>query len=166
VGLELDPGHVVHWEIRPGDPTTNHEVLDAILQAAIAETTGRLEAWAPEDDLASIETLLRFGFLPDELLLSQFQRRADRGAPIADATTPSGYRLRHVDGPDEIPAKVDIHRAAFPSSEMTTGKYTRLTTLPGYRYEDDLVVEAADGSLAAARPHPASSRPGRMESGP
>ena len=27
--------------------------------------------------------------------------------------------------------------------------YTRLTTLPHYRFEDDLVVEAPDGSLAA-----------------
>ncbi len=32
---------------------------------------------------------------------------------------------------------------------MTVEKYTRLTTLPHYRFEDDLVVEAPDGSLAA-----------------
>ncbi|MGZ6373030.1 MAG: GNAT family N-acetyltransferase [Candidatus Limnocylindria bacterium] len=142
-------GHVVHWEIGPGDPSMSGQILEAILRAAIDDTTGRLEAWAPEDDTASSMLLRSFGFLPDELRLSQFQRRVDRDAPIADATAPAGYRLRHVEGPDEIPARVEIHRLAFPTSDLTVEKYTRLTTLPAYRYDDDLVVEAADGSLAA-----------------
>ncbi len=141
-------GHLVHWEIRPTDPRTDVQMLDAILQAAIAEIPGRVEAWAPEDDATTLATLDRLGFRPRTLRLSQFQRRVD-DAPIADAVLPAGYRLRHLEGPDEIPARAAIHRAAFPSSTMTAEQYTRLTSLPTYRYEDDLVVEAPDGSIAA-----------------
>jgi ribosomal protein S18 acetylase RimI-like enzyme len=142
-------GHLVHWEIRPSDPTTDEQLLDAILRAAVAEIAGRVEAWVPEDDAATLATLDRLGFRPRTLRLSQFQRRVDDGAPIADAILPAGYRLRHLAGPDEIPARAAIHRAAFPSSTMTAEQYTRLTTLPTYRFEDDLVVEAPDRSLAA-----------------
>lgn len=142
-------GHLVRWEVGPGEPTSAGQVVDAILGAAIAETTGRLEAWAPEDDHATVATLGRLGFLPDDLRLSQFQRRVDGRAPIAEATTPSGYRVRHLEGPDEIPARVALHRAAFPTSELTVEQYARLATLPGYRYEDDLVIEAMDGALVA-----------------
>ena len=142
-------GHLVRWEVRPSDPTTDDRMLDAILRAAIAETPGRLEAWVPQEDTATVATLDRLGFRARTLRLSQFQRRVDDGAPIADATLPPGYRLRHLEGPDEISARAAIHRAAFPSSTMTAEQYTRLTTLPTYRYEDDLVVEAPDRSLAA-----------------
>ena len=142
-------GHLVHWEIRPTDPTTDGQVLDAILRAAIAEIPGRVEVWAPEDDAATLATLDRLGFRARTLRLSQFQRRVDDGAPIADAVLPAGYRLRHLEGPDEIPVRAAIHRAAFPSSTVTAEQYARLTTLPTYRFEDDLVVEAPDRSLAA-----------------
>jgi mycothiol synthase len=142
-------GHVVHWEIRPGDPTADVQLLEAILEAAIAETSGRLEAWAPEDDERTQATLARLGFRRKELRLSQFQRRVDGGSPIGDAVPPAGYTIRHVYGADEIPARVEIHRAAFAPSEMTVEKYTRLTTLPHYSFKDDLVVEAPDGVLAA-----------------
>ena len=114
------------------------------------ETTGRLEAWAPEDDSPTVATLRRLGFRREERLrLSQFQRRVDGGSPIGDVAPPAGYTLRHVRGYDEIAARVEIHRAAFAPSAMTVEKYARLTTLPHYRFEDDLVVEGPDGSLAA-----------------
>ena len=81
--------------------------------------------------------------------MSQFQRRVDDDSPSVDATsrtaTASGASAR----PDEIEARMTVHRAAFAPSKMTVEKYARLTTLPHYRFEDDLVVEAPDGSLAA-----------------
>ena len=142
-------GHLVHWEDRPGDPSTDGRILDAILEGAIAETTGRLEAWAPDDDPTTVAALARLGFRRQELRLSQFQRRVDGDPQIGDAVPPAGYTLRHVSGHDEIAARVEIHRAAFAPSEMTVEKYERLTTLPHYKFENDLVVEAPDGSLAA-----------------
>ena len=55
-------GHLVHWEVHPDDSVTDDELLDAILEAAIAETTGRLEAWVPEDDQTTQATVGRLGF--------------------------------------------------------------------------------------------------------
>jgi ribosomal protein S18 acetylase RimI-like enzyme len=62
---------------------------------------------------------------------------------------PDGYSIRGVRGREEFPARVELHRAAFPASRLTVEKYERLLTVPHYRTGDDLVVEAADGSLAA-----------------
>ena len=60
-----------------------------------------------------------------------------------------GYRIRPLAGPDEIPARVEVHRAAFTPSRLTVEKYERLQTLPHYRTDDDLVVVAPDGGFAA-----------------
>ncbi|HVQ22537.1 MAG TPA: GNAT family N-acetyltransferase, partial [Candidatus Saccharimonadia bacterium] len=119
------------------------------MDAAIAETTGRLEAWGAEDDPSTLATLTRLGFRRQELRLSQFQRRLDGDSPIGEGVPPAGCTLRHVSGHDEIAARVEIHRAAFAPSQMTVEKYARRMSLPHYRFEDDLVVEAPDGSLAA-----------------
>ena len=142
-------GGQVHWEIWTGDPATDGPLLTAILEAAIAETPGALLAWATETDAATLDVIARSGFCPAERRMSQFQRRVDDDAPIIDAPVPDGYRIRSVRGPDEVEARMTVHRAAFAPSKMTVEKYGRLTTLPHYRFEDDLVVEAPDGSLAA-----------------
>jgi mycothiol synthase len=138
----------VHWEIWSGDPSQDDLILEAVLRVASDETTGALQAWAAEDDPATIAILRRLGFVPGERRLSQFQRRIDDG-PTPETSPPPGYGIRAVNGPDEIPARVEAHRAAFAPSRMTIEKYARLTTLPHYRFEDDLVVEAPDGSIAA-----------------
>jgi mycothiol synthase len=142
-------GDQVHWEIRVDDPAVATDILDAILRDAIAVTDSPMHAWAPEDDPATLGALARLGFGPDAGRLSQFQCRVDDDAPIGDDGPPDGYRIRHVAGPAEIPARADLHRAAIPYATLTIEQYARLTTLPHYRFEDDLVVEAADGSLAA-----------------
>jgi ribosomal protein S18 acetylase RimI-like enzyme len=52
-------------------------------------------------------------------------------------------------GPDEIPARVEVHRSAFAPSKLTVEKYDILVGLPGYRYDLDCVAVAPDGSFAA-----------------
>lgn len=142
-------GDQVHWEIRADDRSTATEALVAILRDAIAERDGAIHAWAPEDDPVTLEILGFLGFRPTADRLSQFQRRVDGGTRIPVAEPPDGYRIRHLSGPAEVSARTDLHRAAFAHSGMTVEQYARLTTLPHYRYEDDLVIEAPDGSLAA-----------------
>ena len=69
----------------------------------------------------------------------------------APATLPDGYRIRSLRGPQEFEARVALHRAAFTPSRMTVAKYERLLTVPHYRFEDDLVVEAPDGIVRGVR---------------
>ena len=123
-------------------------VFAAIVDAALDEAAGReLAAFAADDDLATIGVLRERGFVPAGRRLSQWQHRARAGltlAPLLD-----GYRIRSLAGPAEFDARVALHRSAFPASRLTVAKYERLLTVPHYRLEDDLVVEAPDRSLAA-----------------
>ncbi len=142
-------GEQVHWEVWTGDPADEGPVLEAILHSAIHAARGPLRVWAPEDDPATLAILDRLGFHAAERRLSQFQRRVDDDTPIGAAGIPDGYRIRHVGGPTQLPDRVEVHRAAFAPSLLTVEKYERLASLPHYRFEDDLVVEAPDGSIAA-----------------
>lgn len=139
----------VHWELWRGHGRDDGPALEAILRAAIDETSGSLRAWAPEDDPATLATLGGLGFRPGVRRLSQFQRRMDGGSPVLPSSAPPGYRIRAVHGAEEIAARMEAHRAAFAPSRLSVAKYARLATLPHYRFEDDLVVEALDGSIAA-----------------
>ncbi|MGL4647849.1 MAG: GNAT family N-acetyltransferase, partial [Caldilineaceae bacterium] len=55
---------------------------------------------------------------------------------------PADFRIRSVTGPDEVEARVSVHRSAFAPSRMTVAKYLGLMQAPTYRRELDLVVEA------------------------
>jgi ribosomal protein S18 acetylase RimI-like enzyme len=132
-----------------GDPDRDTAIYREIIGAVIDEADGReVGAFAAEDDPASIGVLTELGFSPGGRRLSQWQHFASDG-PLEPATEPDGYRIRSVGGEDEFVARVDLHRAAFPTSRLTVEKYARLLSVPHYRFEDDLVVEAADGTLAA-----------------
>jgi ribosomal protein S18 acetylase RimI-like enzyme len=145
-------GGELEWHVWAGDPGRDPEVFRAILEAGIAEAgVSPIGSWSAEDDAAAIGVLVDLGFVPAEKRLSQFQWRADGAGTdaIRDAAVPPGYRIRPLAGLDEIAARVEVHRAAFAPSKLTAEKYERLLTMPHYRTEDDLVVEAPDGSLAA-----------------
>ncbi len=140
----------VEWHVWTGDPGRDVEVFRAILEEVIRESGVRsLGVFTAEDDTATIGVLVDLGFAPSERRLSQFQWRPVGEAARPDAALPDGYRIRHLSGRDDIPARVDTHRAAFVPSKLTIEKYERLFTLPHYRPEDDLVIEAPDGSFAA-----------------
>ena len=144
----------LHWEVWRGHGAAGTgrgdvAVLEAILRAAIDETPGALGAWSPEDDAATLELLDRFGFQPLERRQSQFLLRLDGGWQEPEVFVPDGYHIRSLTGPREIEARMAVHRAAFAPSLINIEKYTRLTTLPHYSFDDDIVMEAADGSIAA-----------------
>jgi mycothiol synthase len=110
----------------------------------------RILTWALDADDALQGDLAAAGFTPDvEPEYSMFHRRLDDDRPLPEAPLPEGYRVRPVRLPEELEARVDVHREAFAPSKMTVEKHTRLLDLPGYTADHDLVVEAPDGSLAA-----------------
>jgi ribosomal protein S18 acetylase RimI-like enzyme len=144
-------GDEVEWHAWSGDPGRDAGIFRSILETVIGEAGVRpIGSWSAEDDPRAIGALVGLGFEPADQRLSQFQWRPDSaGAALPEPALPVGYRIRPLAGRDEIPSRVDVHRAAFTPSKLTNEKYERLFTLPHYRAEDDLVVEAPDGSLAA-----------------
>lgn len=144
-------GDEVEWHVWTGDAGRDARVFRSILETAISEAGVRpVGSWSAEDDPAAMAVLIDLGFEPAEKRLSQFQwRPSGSGASPAELRLPEGYRIRSLAGADEIPARVDVHRAAFTPSKLTVEKYERLLTLPHYRLDDDLVVEAPDGTFAA-----------------
>ena len=138
----------LEWHVWTGDESRDVEAFAAILDAALEEARdGELGVFASDDDSAVLALLHQRGFAPAGRHLTQWQHGASDG--LASAPLPHGYRIRGLRGPEEFEARVALHRAAFPTSRLTTPKYERLLTVPHYRLEDDLVVEAPDGSLAA-----------------
>ena len=153
VGWSWHDGDEVEWHACTGDAQRDAEVFRAVLETAVAEAGARpVGSWTAEDDPGAIAALVDLGFEPTDKRLSQFQWRPSAGAGSAGGAggpLPDGYRIRTLAGPEEIATRVDVHRAAFTPSKLTVEKYERLLGLPHYRLEDDLVVEAPDGSLAA-----------------
>ena len=141
-------GGEVEWMAWTGDRDLDRTVVEAILEDALAATPdAALGTWSDEGDSDTVEILTRHGFVPHGRRLSQWQHRAAQ--PLPPVRLPPGHTVRGLRGPAELGARVDVHRAAFAPSRLSVEKYERLLTLPHYRFEDDLVVEAPDGSLAA-----------------
>jgi ribosomal protein S18 acetylase RimI-like enzyme len=137
-----------------GDAALDAAFGRQILEASLGD--GALEVWTAEDDKERIALLERNGFVhlvpgmagaTGHLLSSQYQRTLE--GPVPSAELPPGYQIRSLRGPEDIERRVEVHRAAFAPSRMSVQKYERLVTLPLYRFEDDLVVEASDGRFAA-----------------
>ena len=119
---------------------------DAERSAIVEDGLPALHAWAGEG--WSEEAFLRDrGWTATETALSQYVQPLD--VELDPPRVADGYVLRHVHGPEEFPARVDAHRAAFAPSKLTVEKYALLPGLDHYRFEHDLVIEAPDGSIAA-----------------
>jgi ribosomal protein S18 acetylase RimI-like enzyme len=106
----------------------------------------RLEVWAA-DGWPEAAILPDRGWTPTDVVLTQFIQRLD--FDLDPPRVPDGYVLRSMRGPDDIPARVEAHRAAFAPSRMTVEKHALLTGLDHYALDRDIVLEAADGSVAA-----------------
>jgi ribosomal protein S18 acetylase RimI-like enzyme len=158
----LSPTAELDWHQRADLPWTVRRaiVADAIewtestvrssTEQAGAELPRELKAWAVDADVELVRTLETDGWRPAEgERLTHWYRRLVGGDALPHRTLPPGYRLRSVRWPDDIEARVEVHRAAFAPSRMTTEKYVRLLEMPRYAAERDVVVEAPDGSLAA-----------------
>ena len=119
------------------------------LQVSIAGQDAVAElGWFAIDGHANEATrLARHGFAPTETNLTQWYQTLV--TPPPPPILPDGYGVRALAGPEEVPARVEVHRAAFAPSHMTVERYGRAMGQPHYAIDRDVVVEAPDGSFAA-----------------
>jgi len=144
------------WFVAPGvdeadERRVREEILGWATERAVAlsnspENPRPLEVWAA-DGWSEAEFLTRLGYTVTDDGLTQYVRSLERDLP--EPTVAPGYSVRNLTGPDDIPARVEVHRSAFAPSKMTVEKYEILVSLPGYRYDLDAVAVAPDGSFAA-----------------
>ncbi len=106
-----------------------------------------LTARAYEQDAARVALLHRRGYERGTTYYSTKVQALNR--PLPEPSLPSGYRIRHVNGEDDLDRRVAVHRDAFAPSRMTVAKHRRVMASPTYRPELDLVVVAPDGDFAA-----------------
>jgi ribosomal protein S18 acetylase RimI-like enzyme len=118
---------------------------------ASGEATGdlppiELEAWAA-DGWPEQEVLAERGWTATDTVLTQYLQPLD--TDLDPPRVPEGFTLRPLRGASDVPARVEVHRAAFAPSQMSEAKYGILLAQEHYAFEHDLVVEAPDGSFAA-----------------
>jgi ribosomal protein S18 acetylase RimI-like enzyme len=105
-----------------------------------------LETWAA-DGWPEAAALAERGWTATDVVLTQYHQALD--IELDPPRVPDGYVLRSLRGPDDVPARVEVHRAAFAPSRMTVEKYAILLAQDHYAFARDIVLEAADGSFAA-----------------
>ena len=154
----LEPPDSVDWHLRPGIERTPFldPMLDSLEAAAGEARAAGLNvtatlAWAMDDDTEAIGILARRGYVPTATTRVHWIRPlpAAGGAPVEPGALPDGYRHGHTRWPDDLAARVEVHRSAFAPSSMTIEKYRRLSSLPHYAAERDRVIVAPDGTFVA-----------------
>lgn len=102
-----------------------------------------------EGDLTRLRLAEAHGFLSgdDEDGYVLLQRDLTALAPVP--APPEGFTMRPLAGAGEAAAYAALHRAAFNSDSMTADWRERTLRAPLYRPDLDLVIQAADGALAA-----------------
>ncbi len=106
-----------------------------------------LDATCRLDAAGMIDFLRRHGFEQSEIRSLHYARTL-ANVPQQPAL-PEGFIIRSVRGEYEAQALVDLHRAAFGSDWMTVEYRLGMMRTEVYAPEIDLVIEAADGELAA-----------------
>ena len=102
---------------------------------------------ARDDDRDRVALLERAGYRRADWTTVRQERALTEALPTPEL--PEGFRARPLHGESEVEAYVAAHRAAFGSVRMTAGWRRRVLTMPEYRPDLDLVVEAPDGRVAA-----------------
>jgi ribosomal protein S18 acetylase RimI-like enzyme len=145
-----NPPATLDWFVQPGLPAATEDAIrgDAVrwFEATIGRPDASPEVWGADGEPEATYLIDR-GFAPTTTELGQFHRGLVGQLP--EPVLPAGYALRTLAGTDEIPARVEVHRAAFAPSKMTVPKYELLTRLDHYAFDRDVVVTAPDGSFAA-----------------
>jgi mycothiol synthase len=105
-----------------------------------------LDVWAA-DGWREAASLGQRGWTSTDVVLTQYIQALD--FDLDPPRVPEGYVLRSLRGAEDIPARVEVHRAAFAPSRMTVEKYATLLDLDHYALGRDIVLESGDGTFAA-----------------
>ncbi len=158
----LEPPASLDWHVRVdhrGGPVSE-EMLDWLEERAarapvVAGTTSpeATVTWAMDADEPTRALLARRGYGPTDRTMTHWIRSlpAGGGPPLPDpaAFLPDGYRIRSMRWPEDLEARVEVHRSAFAPSSMTVEKLGTLASWSHYAPDRDWVVVAPDGSFAA-----------------
>jgi len=134
----------------------HREIEDAMLEWSEArhresyagdDDTPPFGTYAFDGDAERIARLRRRGYERTDACYRY--RRCPLDTPLPAPTLPPGYTLRNIAGEEDLEARVNVHRAAFAPSKMTTAKHRAVMASPTYRPELDLVAVAPDGSFAS-----------------
>jgi ribosomal protein S18 acetylase RimI-like enzyme len=88
------------------------------------------------------------GYAPDADGEFSLMHRRDL-AEIEEPSLPPGFAVRTMAEIDDVPRRVEVHRAAWEPSRLTDEKYRAVMTTWPYRADLDFVVEAPDGQLVS-----------------
>lgn len=118
--------------------------------AAKHGVSARLLAGVRDDQSRKLALMERLGFKPARFFL-RMQRSLD--LPIPEVLLPEGFVLRQLSGAAEVPAWVELFNLSFVDHfnhhDLTVEDRLHWLTETHYRAEQDLVIEAPDGTLAA-----------------
>lgn len=156
----INPPATLDWFVADGLADIVEEAVRDEILAWLADVARRAPAPAtpPPTPPAQLETwaadgwpeqsfLTARGWTASDTLLTQYHQVLD--VELDPPRVPDGYVLRSLRGPEDIPARVEAHRAAFAPSKLTVEKYEILVAQPHYAFERDIVLEADDGTIAA-----------------
>jgi mycothiol synthase len=112
---------------------------------------GPLVSGAREDNAARIAFLEKHGFrLGGEFSEVNLIRSFD--GPLPESEVPSGYTVRSIIAPGDIPSRAAAHREVWKPwtvGNVTDDDYAAFVQLPGYDRDLDVVAVAPDGTIAS-----------------
>ncbi len=151
----ITPPASLDWFVRAGLAADHELAIRREILAWHLEMSARAErppeglvaeVWAA-DGWRESAALAELGWTATDVALTQYLQSLD--IDLDPPRVPDGYVLRALRGPEDIPARVEVHRAAFAPSRMTIEKYAILADQDHYAFDRDIVLEADDGTFAA-----------------
>jgi len=148
----VDEFHNLWWELdRHYEEKLGRDIVgwgeSCIRQKLANGETGALDASCRDDHRERISFLSRHGFSQTEEITVRMAR--DLSLPITEPALPQGFIIRPIAGKQEAGLVARMHRAAFGTDYMTTEKRLAIMSTSEYDRFLDLVVIAADDTIAA-----------------
>lgn len=145
-----------HLQVHPPLRTAGleEEMLAVAEEHLAAERDGRraLAVWADAEDTLRLSILEERGYTRGKW--AEYQWRRDLDAPIPDARIPTGYTVRSLGGPDELPARSWASWRGFHPDEPDENYqgwewYLNIQRCPLYRRDLDIVAIAPGSEIAS-----------------